>query len=432
LPNPDDLAAVPPGALPQVHGPDPKGDAQDRHERLLVASYCTYFLKPEMRHVYRQVCGLQSVDTFVITKYRQHADEYPFPDVVEIGTPCVNPLRRAFGKYIRRLPPLAYRGEFEVTRRILIRRDPDLMHVYFGNTGVHLLPLIRAWDRPTVLSFHGMDVQARPEEKGYLQKLREVLEIVPLVLVRSDSIGKRLIELGCAEEKIRLNRTGIPLDGFPRVERIIPVDGAWHFVQACRLIPKKGLPTALRAFQIISKRFPKARFTIAGTGPMQPELERLAGELGLSEGVRFPGFLDEARLQELYERAHVFLHPSELAPDANQEGVPNSMLEAMASGLPVVATYHGGIPEAVEHEAEGLLVPEKQPAALAEAICRLCGDIGLWSRLGKSAAQRVAEEFAQPRQIERLEAAYFEAVRLWRFSRGHSSPPTQSHLGGAL
>ena len=280
-----------------------------------------------------------------------------------------------------------------------------------------MLPLSRAWDRPTVLSFHGMDVQARPEEKGYLQKLREVLEIVPLVLVRSESIGKRLIELGCAEEKIRLNRTGIPLDGFPMVERAAPVDGAWHFVQACRLVPKKGLPTALRAFQIVSRKFPKARFTIAGAGPMQPELERLSGELGLSERVHFTGFLNQARLRELYEQAHVFLHPSELAPDANQEGVPNSMLEAMASGLPVIATRHGGIPEAVEHEAQGLLVPERQPAALAEAICRLCGDLGLWSRLGRDAARRVPEEFAQGCQIERLEAAYFEAVRSWQARR---------------
>jgi colanic acid/amylovoran biosynthesis glycosyltransferase len=237
--------------------------------------------------------------------------------------------------------------------------------------------------------------------------------------------------LGCAEEKIRLNRTGIPLDGFPVVERAAPIDGAWHFVQACRLIPKKGLPTALRAFQIVSKRFPRARFTIAGAGPMQGELERLAAELNLSERVQFTGFLNQAGLRELYEQAHVFLHPSELAPDANQEGVPNSMLEAMASGLPVVVTRHGGIPEAVENEGQGLLVPEKQPAALAEAICRLCGDTGLWSRLGKSAAQRVAEEFTQARQIERLEAAYFEAVRLWRFPPYHPSPSARSCPAGA-
>ncbi|MBV9488099.1 MAG: glycosyltransferase [Verrucomicrobia bacterium] len=374
-----------------------------------------------MRHVYRQVCALETVDTFVITKYREGVEEYPFPDVVEIGTPQVNPLKRAFGKYVRRIPPLVYRGEFEVTRCILIRRDPDLMHVYFGNTGVHLLPIIRAWDRPTVLSFHGMDVQARPREKGYLTKLREVLAVVPLVLVRSESIGRRLVELGCAEEKIRLNRTGIPLDRFPMTERTAPVDGVWHLVQACRLVPKKGLPTALRAFSVLTRHFPKAQFTVAGSGPMQLELERLAGELGIGERVRFTGFLNQADLRRLYEEAHIFVHPSELLPDANQEGVPNSMLEAMASGMPVVATRHGGIPEAVDHEEQGLLVSEKDPAVLAEAMRRLCSDVALWSRLRRAAARRVAAEFSQAQQIARLEACYREAVAAGRGSGLHGA-----------
>lgn len=407
----NDLAGAP-DANGQLDDAGGFGSSSERRERLLVASYCTHFLKPEMRHVYRQVCGLKTVDTFVITKYREQPDEYPFPDVVAIGTPHVNPLGRAFGKYVRRLPPLVYRGEFDVTRRILIRRDPDLMHVYFGNTGVHLLPLIRAWDRPTVLSFHGMDVQARPDEKGYLPKLQEVFRIVPLVLVRSESIGKRLTELGCDERKIRLNRTGIPLEGFPAVDRTAPLDGAWHLVQACRLVPKKGLPTALRAFQIFAQKFSRARFTIAGSGPMQLELERLADELGLAERVSFTGFLNQARLRDLYEQAHVFLHPSELGPDANQEGVPNAMLEAMASGLPVIATDHGGIPEAVENEEQGLLVPERQPELLAEAMRRMCSDVALWSRVRGAAARRVAQEFGQARQIECLEAAYREAAQL--------------------
>ena len=143
---------------------------------------------------------------------------------------------------------------------------------------------------------------------------------------------------------------------------------------------------------------------------MQPGLERLVGELGLGDRVRFTGFLNQVDLRRLYEQAHIFVHPSELAPDANQEGVPNSMLEAMASGLPVVATRHGGIPEAVDHEEQGLLVPEKDFAALAEAMRRLCSDVALWSRLRRAAAGRVAEEFAQPRQIARLEACYREAA----------------------
>ncbi|HEY0792153.1 MAG TPA: glycosyltransferase [Chthoniobacterales bacterium] len=378
--------------------------------RLLVASYCTHFLKQEMRHIYRQVTTLRGVDTFVIAKFREHPEQYPFPDVATIGRPRVNPLRRAWLKYGLRQPSFFYRGEFEATRRLLIRRDPDLMHIYFGNTGVHLLSLIRAWDRPCVVSFHGMDVQTRPKERGYAADFQAMLKAVALVLVRSESIGQRLVSLGCPAEKIRLNRTGIPLAGFPFVERAAPADGAWQVVQACRLIAKKGLPTALRAFQVFSRRFPHARFTIAGTGPLAAQLATYAKELGLQEKVVFTGFLTQEQLQQLFAQAHLFCHPSEMTPDANQEGVPNSMLEAMATGLPVVATLHGGIPEAVRDGEHGFLVPEKDPEALAAGLRRLCEDEGLWLRLGRAAHRRVKEEFEQGAQIARLEGHYGEAV----------------------
>ena len=141
--------------------------------------------------------------------------------------------------------------------------------------------------------------------------------------------------------------------------RNVPADGAWTIVQACRLVPKKGLPTALRAFARFAKGFPNSRFLIAGDGPLRQELEPLVQQLDLRKAVVFLGFLSQTELRDLYEKAHVFMHPSELPPDSNQEGVPNSMLEAMASGLPVVATRHGGIPEAVTDGVNGLLVPER-------------------------------------------------------------------------
>ena len=190
----------------------------------VVASFCTYFLKAEMLHIYRQITSLRQVETFVITKFRENPELYPFRDLELLETPKTNPVRRGQLKYLARAPALMYRGEFEVIRRVLLRRDPDLMHVYFGNTGVHLLPLIERWDRPCVVSFHGMDVQRRETERGYEANLRKLLRLVPLVLVRSRSIAERLVELDCDPEKIRLNRTGIPLDGFPYQSRAVPAD----------------------------------------------------------------------------------------------------------------------------------------------------------------------------------------------------------------
>jgi colanic acid/amylovoran biosynthesis glycosyltransferase len=380
----------------------------------VVASFCTYFLKAEMLHIYRQITSLRRVDTFVIAKFRENAELYPFRDLELLERPKINLLRRGRLKYLARSPALVYRGEFEILRRVLLRRDPDLMHVYFGNTGVHLLPLIERWDRPCVVSFHGMDVQRRETERGYEANLRKLLRLVPLVLVRSRSIAERLIELDCDPQKIRLNRTGIPLAGFPYLVRKVPADGEWTMVQACRLVPKKGLATALRGFARFARAYPKSRFLIAGDGPLRLELEELVKQLGLQKAVVFLGFLGQAELRELYEKAHIFMHPSELPPDSNQEGVPNSMLEGMASGLPVVATRHGGIPEAVTDGVNGLLVPERDDEGLATSLFKMVEEPARWIAMGASASQTVATEFAQPRQIESLESAYFEAIEQWR------------------
>ena len=380
----------------------------------IVASYCTTFLKPEMRHIYRQVTGLQKYRTFVMTRERLEAEEFPFPEIELVPRARKNFVKRFWLKYVRKLPPVYYRGELQVLIKMLKRRPADVMHAYFGHTGVHLLPFIQEWDRPVVVSFHGMDVQPRPQQEGYDAQMQELLETVPLVLARSKSLMLGLERLGCPKEKLRLNRTGIPLERFPFHQRPMPADGSWRFVQACRLISKKGLATALRAFARFQARCPKAKFVIAGEGPLKAELEALVGELGLGEAVQLRGFLGQADLAELYARAHIFLHPSEMPPDQNQEGVPNSMLEAMATGLPVLATTHGGIPEAVTHERTGLLVPERDEEALFQAMCQMTDEADRLYILGDAASRAVREEFEQGKQIEKLESYYDEARAIGR------------------
>ena len=151
----------------------------------IVASYCTTFLKPEMRHIYRQVTALRRYDTFVMTRERQCAEEFPFDEIELIPRARKNFIKRFWLKYIRRLPPVYYRGELQVLIKMLKLRPADLMHAYFGHTGVHLLPFIQEWDKPCVVSFHGMDIQVRPQQEGYDAQMQELLHAVPLVLARS-------------------------------------------------------------------------------------------------------------------------------------------------------------------------------------------------------------------------------------------------------
>ncbi len=376
---------------------------------MTVASYCTTFLKPEMRHIYRQITGLRDVETFVITKTRENADEFPFGPVEVLPRPRINFLSRFEKKYLRRLEPVFYRGEYDQLNSVLSRRHADILHVYFGHTGVHLLPFIRHWPGPTVVSFHGMDIMLRDREPGYNDRLRQLIQTVPLVLARSESLARRLAELGADPARIRLNRTGIPLDDFPFVARSAPTDGAWRLVQAARLIEKKGIDTCLRAFADFRKGHPKSALVIAGEGRLRSALEKLAAELGVGGAVRFVGFQTQAELRALYERSHIFIHPSQTTDQLDQEGVPNAMLEAMASGLPVVATLHGGIPEAVTDGYDGYLSPERDAAALVNSLEKLTATYAATSR---HAGESVRERFSSQASIAALESHYREAISL--------------------
>ncbi len=392
--------------------------------KLVVASYCTTFLKSEMLHIYRQVTGLRGVRTFVMTKKKQNTELFPFDDIELIPAPRPNPFRHGWLKFVERQPPIVYRGEYQLLANLLERRGADLMHIYFGHTGVHLLPFIQCWDKPCIVSFHGADVMLKAENPDYAIKLRRVFEAVPLVLARSRSLERRLITLGCPPEKIRINRTGIPLAKFPMMRREAPRDGRWRFLQACRLIPKKGLTTCLKAFAIFYRNNPGAELMIAGKGPLQPALEALAMQLGISDRVHFTGFLSQENLLKLYHSCHIFLHPSEMPADENQEGIPNSILEAMATGMPVLATKHGGIPEAVESGRCGALVEERDHEALAAEMAKVTRSPNFFSEMGVLASESVTANFEQSAHISALESNYLEAVEI-------AAEEMEARVGGA-
>ena len=176
------------------------------------------------------------------------------------------------------------------------------------------------------------------------------------------------------------------------------------------MIEKKGLATTLRAFARFAQTHPRSVLTIAGEGPDQPALQRLAAELDIADKVRFPGFLSQDDLRSHLYASHFFLHPSERGKDGNQEGVPNSLLEAMATGLPVFATHHGGIPEAVENGVSGVLVAEKDAAALSQALLDAAADPTRLTALSEAAAKSVVDNFSLNVQTRKLEDYYQEAM----------------------
>ena len=373
----------------------------------VAAQYVVTFLKPEMLHIHRQIAALRAFRPVVFCQKRENAERFPLANVTVLAKPRTHALRRLVQKQWLGRPITIYRGEARRLLAALHAAEARVLHIYFGHIGVHLLPLLEICEVPAVVSFHGADAQLE-----HPAATRRMFDCARLLLVRSEALGARLREAGCDPAKIRLHRTGIPLDEIAFTPRTAPRDGAWRLVQSCRLIPKTGLATSLRAFAPFAAKYPRAVFAIAGEGPQLPELRAMAAALGIADRVSFPGFLRQEKLRALYAESHLFLHPSELGADGDQEGVPNAMLEAMAGGLPVLATTHGGIPEAVEHGTSGLLVPERDDAALAREMLALAEMPERFAQMNAAAAKSVAAKFDLAAQARVLEGIYAEAMRI--------------------
>ena len=200
-----------------------------------------------------------------------------------------------------------------------------------------------------------------------------------------------------------------------------------HLLVARNLEPIYDNETAIRAFSIVNREYPEARLTIAGSGPLTEVLHTLAESLGLGKSVVFAGRLDKDKMAEAYRKADIAINPSLV------DNMPNSVLEALASGVPVVSTNVGGVPFVVEHELTALLVPPKSPDEMAKAMLRLMHDSALSEKLvnsglaeagkytccryGQCCPKSTAEQFTPNANLMTV----FSLMRVTR-KRAHSSP----------
>ncbi len=335
-----------------------------------------------MLHIYRQITGLRRVQSIVIAQKRENPDKFPFDKIDIVAKPATHFLRRFWFRQVRNKPWQISSKELRALIGVLNREKAQLLHTFFGHIVVHLLPLIQAWPKPSIVSFHGADVSVDMEKPAYRNATKEMLDRVTRVFVRSASLRRAVVELGCDEDKIDIVRTGIPLDEFPFREREFPANGEWRFVQASRLIEKKGLATTLHAFTAFLAHYPRATLTIAGEGPMLRELQELTRKLKIDNRVVLPGFVASERLREIYFASHIFLHPSETGSDGN----------------------------AIENGVSGILVPERDHEALSYALLEAVQDRHLLARLARNGAAAVAEKFDQRNQIHRLEEIYLGMI----------------------
>lgn len=283
--------------------------------------------------------------------------------------------------------------------RAFKKQRPDIVHFNLANPlhGQYAILAARLSSIPVcIATLHLPPRSATSTRRGRFFQRQTLGNLNALIAVCKSSRDLMVVHLGIPAEQTAVIYNGI--DAAPFVPKShapteTPIIGA-----IARLTHQKGIDILLDAAHIVCEIHPRARFVIAGDGPLQPDLEAQCNRLNLQNNVSFPGECTD--VPGLLQTFDMFALPS------RYESFPFVVLEAMAAGLPVVAAAVDGVPEAIASNHIGLLVPPENPAALAEAIAALIVDPNLRATMSRKARRRVETDFSLSQMVGQTETLY--------------------------
>lgn len=287
----------------------------------------------------------------------------------------------------------------------------DVFIAHFGPAGVTAaklreLGVIRG---KIATIFHGIDISSREVLNHYTPEYQQLFRRGDLMLPISELWAGRLQKMGCPREKIAVSRMGVDMTRFsPRPVKApaTPLE----IISVARLTEKKGLHVAIEACRQLKEQGVAFRYRILGIGPWERRLRTLIEQYQLEDVVEMPGFKPSHEVKAMLDDADVFLLPSVTGADGDMEGIPVALMEAMAVGIPVVSTLHSGIPELVEADKSGWLVPENDARALAQRLAVFSQlDTDELAPVVKRAREKVEHDFNQ-QVINRELASLLQAL----------------------
>ena len=287
----------------------------------------------------------------------------------------------------------------------------DVFIAHFGPAGVTAaklreLGVIRG---KIATIFHGIDISSRDVLNHYTPEYQQLFRRGDLMLPISDLWAGRLQKMGCPREKIAVSRMGVDMTRFsPRPVKApaTPLE----IISVARLTEKKGLHVAIEACRQLKEQGVAFRYRILGIGPWERRLRTLIEQYQLEDVIEMPGFKPSHEVKAMLDDADVFLLPSVTGADGDMEGIPVALMEAMAVGIPVVSTLHSGIPELVEADKSGWLVPENDARALAQRLAAFSQlDSDELAPVVKRAREKVEHDFNQ-QVINRELASLLQAL----------------------
>lgn len=283
-------------------------------------------------------------------------------------------------------------------------KDTDLLFCHFGPVG-RLAAILKHYhliDKKIITSFHGYDISRYVQEnpKGIYDVLFQQSNMLICV---SDYFLEKMIKLGAPKEISHVVHTAIDCSKFEYSERHIKDSETIKFISVGRFTEKKGHEYLLKAFQkLVQNGAYKVHLDLIGEGELFDEMKALANDLSIDSHVTFHGALQHSEVLATLQNAHIFVLPSIVASDGDMEGIPGSIMEAMALGLPVVSTYHTGVPELVSDGLNGFLTVERDIDGLYTKMAEVIEKQDQWKNMTKLAREKVEQDFEREKESDKL------------------------------
>lgn len=296
-------------------------------------------------------------------------------------------------------------GYFPYFKKISRKYNIQLLHAHFGYHAFKSISLSKTLNVPLVCSFYGGDVFKYPKEPENVRKYKKLFDAFSRGIVLGPYMKQALMDLGCPEEKLIVNHLGVDVDRIGFKQRIFKKDRPFRFLIASSFVEKKGIDIALMALKSVEK---EVDFTleIIGDGPLKSQIMSLIHELKLEKMVVLHGYKPYQYFLDLASQCDIYIQASKTAKDNDKEGTPMAIIDAMASGMPVVATHHSDIPEIVLDGTTGFLATENDVESLSEALGRLIKRRFDIHELSQNSRTRIENEFNLHKQITKLEKIY--------------------------
>jgi glycosyltransferase involved in cell wall biosynthesis len=313
--------------------------------------------------------------------------------------PILSGMRRYVAKGVEKIKNVPRYAEAKALINSWKKNKIDVILAEYGTTAAIYLDAIQASGIPLVIHFHGYDATAYKTIEEFNKEYERMFAYASSVIVVSKVMYGKVLELGCPEHKLVKNTYG-PNDLFFELK---PKFSKPQFIAIGRFTDKKAPYYTILAFKKVLKLFPEAKLIMAGDGHLLNSCENLVGYFGMANSVEFVGVITPTEFCAYLEESLAFVQHSITAKSGDMEGTPLAVLESSAAGLPIISTFHAGIPDVIIHKETGLLVKEHDVEKMTAHMVKILSDKSYAKQMGAKGRENISKNFSMKKHIDKID-----------------------------